>query len=481
MPNSEPSKPKPETTAKPKPIETKLKQGGNAKSKDDGGALSKSRNRNRNRSKKGGGATQSEGGQPKKSTTVSPRTKQLIQDAVSGSGKPAKGRNNNRNLKRILSLLLKNIVPPFKCQKQMWKFAGVVAALCIVLHYVSRDEFAVHETGAIVVTGASSGIGKHAALELAGRGYIVFAGVRKDADADALRSDAAKGPYPANMRPIILDVTNRTSIDLAAAEVTREIQALKLNLIGLVNNAGVTRELPLELQTDENIRFVYEVNVFGVMAVTRTFIPMLRNAGPGSRIVNIGSVAGLVATPIRATYCGSKHALEAITDTTRLELNKWCVFLITAAACCCRCCCYHHRCRCCYCCRCCCCHCCCLLPAAAVLDTYSLRSALNRGISVSIVNPAYVKTPIGEKSVAELSPAKALSTEQFELYAHLLEGADEKRKKVRVLHTIRATYVLYELHTFDTSFLCTVFCLPCMLPSTSASTHLLTFDTTLWL
>jgi NADP-dependent 3-hydroxy acid dehydrogenase YdfG len=197
--------------------------------------------------------------------------------------------------------------------------------LSMAVHYISRVEFAVPlpASSAVVVTGASSGIGRHAAVELAMKGFVVFAGVRKQADADRLRAAAVKAGYNHKMKPLILDVTNRTSIDLAAAEVRREIKNLNVGLFGLVNNAGVSRDLPLELQPDENIRFVYEVNVFGVMAVSRTFIPMLREAGSGSRIVNIGSVAGLFGTAKRSTYSGSKFALEGLTEATRLELRKW--------------------------------------------------------------------------------------------------------------------------------------------------------------
>ena len=167
------------------------------------------------------------------------------------------------------------------------------------------------ESQAIVVTGASSGIGADTAITLARLGYTVFAGVR--GDADAVRTEAA---HP-NLRAVRLDVTDVASISAAA----RTVEASGLTLRGLVNNAGIAVAGPLELLPVDELRRQFEVNVFGAVAVTQAFLPALRAAR--GRVVFVGSIAGRLAVPFVGPYGASKFALRALADALRVELRPF--------------------------------------------------------------------------------------------------------------------------------------------------------------
>jgi NAD(P)-dependent dehydrogenase (short-subunit alcohol dehydrogenase family) len=159
--------------------------------------------------------------------------------------------------------------------------------------------------GNILITGASSGIGRACAVRFAGLGYRVFAGVR-----DASASEAFSAP---EIRPVLLDVTQPASLEAAAKVLAGE------PLAGLINNAGISVVGPLELVPLEAWRRQFEVNVIGLVAVTQAFLPQLREAK--GRIVNIGSIAGRSALPGSGAYDSSKFAVEAITDSLRMELK----------------------------------------------------------------------------------------------------------------------------------------------------------------
>jgi NAD(P)-dependent dehydrogenase (short-subunit alcohol dehydrogenase family) len=165
----------------------------------------------------------------------------------------------------------------------------------------------------VVVTGASSGIGRATAEYLVRAGFRVFAAVRRDEDVRNVR--AAKLP---GLSPILFDVTDNVALARAAEEIDTEVGSL--GLAGLVNNAGVSGAGPLEVVDIEEIRHCFEVNVVGSLAVIRALLPMLRR-GSG-RIVNMSSGAGRVATPLMGPYCISKFALEAATDGLRMELHR---------------------------------------------------------------------------------------------------------------------------------------------------------------
>ncbi len=165
--------------------------------------------------------------------------------------------------------------------------------------------------GAVVITGASTGIGHASALHLASLGFKVFAGVRREEDAERLRA-AANG----RIEPVQIDVTDQASIESAAGRVR---EATGGRIAGLVNNAGIAVPGPLEHLPIDEFRRQIEVNLTGQVAVTQSFLPMLR---PGrGRIVNIGSIGGRVGMPLLGPYAASKHAMEGLTDSLRRELR----------------------------------------------------------------------------------------------------------------------------------------------------------------
>jgi NAD(P)-dependent dehydrogenase (short-subunit alcohol dehydrogenase family) len=160
----------------------------------------------------------------------------------------------------------------------------------------------------MLVTGASSGIGAAVARELAVRGFHVFGTVRRVEDEPSLLA--------AGVTPVRMDVADGASIERAGEDVVRLLDGRLL--AGLVNNAGVPGAGPLELIPLDELRRVLEVNVMGVVAVTQTFLPLLKAAR--GRIVNISSIAVRMALPFMGPYAASKFALEAISDSLRREL-----------------------------------------------------------------------------------------------------------------------------------------------------------------
>ncbi len=166
----------------------------------------------------------------------------------------------------------------------------------------------------IVITGASSGIGRACALDLARQGSRVFAGVRRAKDGDELR--AAGGP---NLVPLEIDVAKAASIAAARATVESALEGAGLD--GLVNNAGIARTAPVEFMTDADMRDHFEVNVFGAIAVIQAFLPLIRRAR--GRIVNVGSIGSHITMPFGGALCASKSAITSFTHALRLELRPW--------------------------------------------------------------------------------------------------------------------------------------------------------------
>ncbi len=163
-----------------------------------------------------------------------------------------------------------------------------------------------------VVTGASTGIGRACVAELAHAGARVWASVRTDKDADALRRD-----HP-DVQVLRLDVTDEDSVRAAGEQVTAAGP-----LHGLVNNAGVALPAPLEYIPIELFRRQLEVNLIGQLAVTQAMLPALRKArdqGMDARIVMIGSIGGRVAAPMLGAYHASKFGMVGLADTLRAEL-----------------------------------------------------------------------------------------------------------------------------------------------------------------
>ncbi|KAG2437044.1 hypothetical protein HYH02_011307 [Chlamydomonas schloesseri] len=173
----------------------------------------------------------------------------------------------------------------------------------------------------VLITGASTGIGKTTALHLAKKNWQVFAGVRKESDGAALVAESA------SIEPVLLDVTSTQSVRAAVAEVKERLAPSGRNLSGLVNNAGKGVFMPLELIDMDVFDDVMQVNVSGVVRTTQAALPLLRKSRLGQqpgRIVNIGSYAGSISLPLFGAYSASKFALEALSDTMRYELGpKW--------------------------------------------------------------------------------------------------------------------------------------------------------------
>lgn len=180
----------------------------------------------------------------------------------------------------------------------------------------------------VVVTGASTGIGWAIAKFLIGRGYRVFGSVRKQADADRLRSE-----FGQNFTALLFDVTDEAAV-LAAARQVREALGGE-TLAGLVNNAGIAVGGPvLELSTDD-FRRQMDINVMGPVIATQAFGPLLGAdpslKGPKGRIVMISSVAGKNGNPLSAPYCTSKHAIEGLSESLRRELMLFGIDVIIVA------------------------------------------------------------------------------------------------------------------------------------------------------
>ena len=170
------------------------------------------------------------------------------------------------------------------------------------------------DRGFVLVTGTSTGIGAATAADLAETGFHVFAGVRRDADAKALQAQV-----PGKLTPLMLDVTDEAAIAAAAATVADAVG--DRGLAGLVNNAGIAKPAPIEFQPLADFRTQLEVNLFGPVAMIQAFLPLIRRGG--GRIVNVGSIGGLLVLPLNGAYSASKFGIRAVTDALRLELRQW--------------------------------------------------------------------------------------------------------------------------------------------------------------
>lgn len=166
----------------------------------------------------------------------------------------------------------------------------------------------------VLITGASSGIGRACAARMGREGWQVFATVRKESDAKALMNEGTPG-----LQTILLDVTDGEQVAEAAKAVGQHVGSGGLH--GLVNNAGIAVGGLLEYVDTAELRRVLETNTIAPLTVTKAFIPLLRRAR--GRIVMMSSMAGFSSTPLVSPYCASKFALEALTDGLRLELWPW--------------------------------------------------------------------------------------------------------------------------------------------------------------
>ena len=166
----------------------------------------------------------------------------------------------------------------------------------------------------VLITGCSSGFGLHTAVELARRGHDVVATMRdpgKDADLRSACDEAG-----VSVEVVALDVHD----DASVAGAVDEVVARRGGLDVLVNNAGIEVRGPIELVSDAEVRLQFETNVFGLLRVVRAAVPHLRAASEGV-VVNVGSIAGVIARPFAGIYAASKHAVEAISESLHFELG----------------------------------------------------------------------------------------------------------------------------------------------------------------
>jgi NAD(P)-dependent dehydrogenase (short-subunit alcohol dehydrogenase family) len=208
----------------------------------------------------------------------------------------------------------------------------------------------------IVVTGASTGMGAATARELARRGFHVLAGVRREIDAESLRGDG--------IEPRILDITVESDVAAIADRVAAD--PLGRPLRALINNAGIAVNAPVEALPIAKWRQVFEVNLFGHVAMIQALMPaLLRSSGT---VVNIGSIGGKVALPTYPAYAGTKFAMEALSDSLR-------------------------------------------------------REAKGLGVNVVVIEPGAVKTAMAERGIATADRLKAdMTAEQLERYGDLIDA-----------------------------------------------------------
>jgi NAD(P)-dependent dehydrogenase (short-subunit alcohol dehydrogenase family) len=190
----------------------------------------------------------------------------------------------------------------------MKRIVSVLLLTLAAFQVVDAQAPAAQPQKAILVTGASTGIGRKITERLAADGYFVYAGARKDADLKALGEIK-------NVYPIRLDVTKPEEIDAAAATVTKGGRGL----YGLINNAGIAAVGSLADTKHEEFDLVMAVNLAGPYRMTKAFLPLI--LAQKGRIVTIGSISGILASPDLGAYSMSKHAMEAFTDSLATQLK----------------------------------------------------------------------------------------------------------------------------------------------------------------
>ena len=180
--------------------------------------------------------------------------------------------------------------------------------------------------GNILITGVSTGIGYYAAKKFIEEGYTVYGSVRKQEDADRVKSELGE-----NLKPLLFDVTNHEAINESAKKLVEELndQGLKC----LINNSGVAISGPMEVLDVDAYRYQFEVNYFGMIAVTKAFLPLLgadKNSNiPAGKIINISSISGRTCMPFLTPYSSSKAAVDRFSEGLRRELMIYGIDVIT--------------------------------------------------------------------------------------------------------------------------------------------------------
>lgn len=250
---------------------------------------------------------------------------------------------------------------------------AVVAVSTLWKKHIEKEQ-RVYDQGVVVVTGASSGIGKDAAEYIANRGFTVLAGVRKESDAERIRAMGYT-----NLLPLMIDVTNHEQC-VAALEVVKHTMLEKdLPFVGLINNAGISRMAVLEFHQLQDVKRIFDTNVFGMLDIVQQLLPLIRRSQ--GRIVFVSSVCGKFAPAASGAYAASKHAIEGFADTLRREVQ----------------------------------------------DAF--------GVSVSVVQPGIVKTPLLDAVQLEYLDAlyEHVGPEDLKLYRTYTE--EEQKKVSQILET----------------------------------------------
>lgn len=180
----------------------------------------------------------------------------------------------------------------------------------------------------IVITGASTGIGYSLTKTFLGKGFRVFGSVRKQVDADRLKNE-----FGEHFHPLIFDVTDHKAVTTSVDELKKVIG--DEGVACLINNAGIAVSGPVMHTSMEDFQKQFDINLFGVIAVTKAYLPLLGavknyTKTPG-KIINMSSVSGAIAYPFLSPYCGSKFALEAFSDSLRRELLLYGIDVIKIA------------------------------------------------------------------------------------------------------------------------------------------------------
>eukprot|EP01125_Pyxidicula_operculata_P014105 TRINITY_DN4685_c0_g1_i1.p1 TRINITY_DN4685_c0_g1~~TRINITY_DN4685_c0_g1_i1.p1 ORF type:complete len:316 (+),score=67.35 TRINITY_DN4685_c0_g1_i1:15-962(+) len=246
----------------------------------------------------------------------------------------------------------------------------LIVSVPYLLEFAFRKEYKVYSEGVILISGTSSGIGRHAVFELAKHNFTVIAGVRKQQDIDSLNEEAKKLKLEKRVVPILLDVSKDGSITESVKTVTEFLKSSGLPFIALVNNAGIGGRSPLESMNIENSKYIFDVNYWGSISLTQAYLPFLRkNQG---RVLFVSSVQGFVATYGSTAYAGSKHAMEAAVDALRLEMDEF-------------------------------------------------------GVSVSSIQPGYIDTNIKDSGMTD--PKKEVTEEQYQVYKKFWDRFQQDREK----------------------------------------------------
>ena len=177
---------------------------------------------------------------------------------------------------------------------------------------------------AVLVTGSATGIGKATALALVKKGFTVFTAVRRSGSSPA--SDPELNAIVNGrklMVEVLMDVGDEKTLDKGFDKMKEYCQQMGLSFVGVVNNAGVAVNAPVEVMPLDVLRQNIDTNLIGLIAVTQKSLPLLRESKSSGRIVNVSSFNGFLATPFSGAYCASKFAVEGISDSLRRELRPW--------------------------------------------------------------------------------------------------------------------------------------------------------------